>query len=113
MARRGIAIVLSLVGIAFVVSIGGFLLLYFLLGREPSLPSNATLTLRLGGDLAEIAPADVVGYLRGVRTPTLRSMVDNLRKAKIDARVSALLLKPTGFDSPFWGKVQELRDAVL
>ena len=69
MARRGIAIVLSLVGIAFVVSIGGFLLLYFLLGREPSLPSNATLTLRLGGDLAEIAPADVVGYLRGVRTP--------------------------------------------
>ena len=24
-----------------------------------------------------------------------------------------MLLKPTGFESPFWGKVQEIRDAVL
>ena len=70
--------------------------------------------LRVGGDLAEIAPADVVGYLSGGgRTPTVRSLVDNLRKAKVDARVSAVLLKPTGFTTPFWGKVQEMRDAVL
>src|SRR6202023_847282 len=53
------------------------------------------------------------GYLRGVRTPTVRSVVDNLRKAKVDSRVTAVLLKPTGFESPFWGKVQEVRDAVL
>ena len=25
----------------------------------------------------------------------------------------AVLLKPTGFESPFWAKVQEVRDAVL
>ena len=37
-----------------------------LFGREPAVPSNATLVLRVGGDLAELAPADVVGYLRGV-----------------------------------------------
>ena len=24
-----------------------------------------------------------------------------------------MLLKPTGFESPFWAKVQEIRDAVL
>ena len=62
---------------------------------------------------AELAPADVVGYLRGSRAPTVRSIVDNLRKAKVDPRVKAVLLKPTGFESPFWGKVQEVRDAVL
>jgi len=71
------------------------------------------LMLRVGGTLAEIAPSDVLGYLRGVRTPTVRSIVENLRKARIDSRVSAVLLKPTGFESPFWGKVQEIRDAVL
>ena len=43
----------------------------------------------------------------------MRSIVDNLRKAKVDPRVRAVLLKPTGFESPFWGKVQEIRDAVL
>ncbi len=69
--------------------------------------------LKIGGDLTEVAPADVVGYLRGARTPTVRAIVDNLRKAKVDPRVRAVLLKPTGFESPFWGKVQEMRDAVL
>ena len=45
--------------------------------------------------------------------PTVRSIVDSLRKAKADSRIRAVLLKPTGFDSPFWGKVQEIRDALL
>ena len=40
-------------------------------------------------------------------------LVDNLRKAKVDRRVAAVLLKETGFTTPYWGKVQEIRDAVL
>ena len=95
------------------VSIAGFVALYLLFGREPAVASNTTLVLQVGGDLAEVAPGDVVGYLRGVRTPTVRSVVDNLRKAKADSRIRAVLLKPAGFSSPFWGKVQEIRDAVL
>src|SRR3954471_23186059 len=113
MARRGIAILFTLLGVAFFISIVGFALLYVAFGREPAVPSNATLVLRVGGSLAEMAPNDVVGYLRGTRTPTVRGVVDNLRKAKVDSRVRAVMLKPTGFDSPFWGKVQEVRDAVL
>jgi protease-4 len=113
MARRGITVLFTLLGIAVAISVAGFVLLYLLATRQPSVPDRATLVLRIGGDLAELAPADVVGYLRGARTPTVRSVVDNLRKAKIDNRVSAVLLKPTGFDSPYWGKVQEIRDAVL
>ena len=42
------------------------------------MPSNATLVLRVGGDLTEVAPDDVVGYLRGVRAPTVRGLVDSL-----------------------------------
>jgi len=113
MARRGFAILFTLLGVAFFISIAGFALLYFAFGREPAVPSSATLELRVGGSLSEMAPNDVVGYLRGTRAPTVRGIVDNLRKAKVDSRVRAVLLKPTGFESPFWGKVQEIRDAVL
>ena len=114
MARRGFTIFFTLLGVALVVSMAGLFALYVLFGREPAIPANATLTLRMGGDLAEVAPGDIIGYMSGgARTPTVRSLIDNLRKAKVDARVSAVLLKPTGFTTPFWGKVQELRDAVL
>jgi protease-4 len=111
--RRGIAILFTLLGIAFFVSILGFTALYFFFGREPAVASNTTLVLRVGGNLTEVAPADVVGFLRGAKMPTVRSIVDNLRKAALDSRVRGVLLRPTGFDSPFWGKVQEIRDAVV
>jgi protease IV len=113
MARRGFAVLFTILGVAVFVSVVGFAMLYLLLAREPPVSSGSTLVLRVGGNLSEVAPADVVGYLRGVRTPTVRSIVDNLRKAQVDSRVRAVLLKPTGFDSPFWAKVQEVRDAVL
>src|SRR6202521_483806 len=113
MARRSVVVLFTLLGGAFFMSIVAFALLYALVGREPSVPANATLVLRIGGDLAEVAPADVVGYLRGAKTPTIRSLVDDLRKAKVDSRIRKVLLRPTGFDSPFWGKVQELRDAII
>src|SRR5580765_8956109 len=113
MARRGFAILFTLLGAALFVSIVGFTAMYMMFGREPAVPSSATLVLRVGGSLSELAPADVVGYLRGNKTPTVRAIVDNLRKAKVDPRVKAVLLKPTGFESPFWAKVQEVRDAVV
>ena len=100
MARRGFAVIFTVLGIAFVVSIAGFALLYVVLGREPAVRGNSVLVLRVGGDLAEIESGDVVGLLRGGRTPTVRSIVDSLRKAKADSRIRAVLLRPTGFDSP-------------
>ena len=113
MAKRRFAVLFTVLGIAVFISMTGLALLYVAFGRAPSVPANATLVLRVGGDLSELAPADVVGLLRGVRTPTMRSVVDSLRKAKKDSRIRAVLIKPTGFTSPYWGKVQEIRDAML
>jgi protease IV len=113
MAKRRFLILFAVLGVAFFISVAGLAVLYLTFGREPRVPSNATLVLRIGGNLTETAPDDVVGYLRGVRAPTVRSIVDSLRKAKADRRVRAVLIKPTGFESPFWGKVQEVRDAIV
>lgn len=113
MVKRGITLVLAGIGalvVVIVIAVLGFAIGF---GRTPSVPSNALLVLEVGGDLAENAPADVVSYLEGDRSPTLRSFVEALHKAKADQRVAAVLLKPMGFSSPYWGKVQELRDAVL
>jgi protease-4 len=113
MAKRRFAVLFTVLGIAVFISMAGFTLLYLAFSRAPNVPADATLVLRVGGDLSEMAPSDVVGYLRGVRTPTVRGIVESLRKAKVDSRISAVLVKPTGFTSPYWGKVQEVREAML
>lgn len=113
MAKRRFAVLFIVLAVAVILSMAGFALLYLAFGRQPNVPAGATLVLRVGGNLSEMAPADVVGYLRGVRAPSVRSIVESLHKAKVDSRIRAVLVKPTGFTSPYWGKVQEVRDAML
>ena len=67
MARRGFAVVFTLLGAAVAVSVAAFLALYLIVGREPAVPSHATLVLPIGGDLAETTPDDVVSYLNRSR----------------------------------------------
>ena len=82
--------------------------------RGPSVPDHSTLVLRIGGELVESPPNDVLGQVTGgARVETVRSYVDALRRAKDDARIESVLIVPTPFASPFWGKVQEIRDAVI
>jgi protease-4 len=113
MAKRGLAILFTLLGILVAMSLVAIVALYFLFSREPSVPSRAVLRLEIGGDIPETAPTDVIAYVRGgARTPTVGSIVETLHKAKADRRIAAVFLEPTGFGSPYWGKVQEIRDAV-
>lgn len=101
-------------GIFVIVVLLGALAAWFLVGRGPAVPSNATLLLRVGGELAETPPADVLEQVTSrSRTQTVRAYVEMLRRAKDDPRIASVLLIPTHFDSPYWGKVQELRDAIL
>jgi protease IV len=111
--RRGVGLVFAFVGLAAVVSISGILLLYLVVSREPDVQQRSTLVLRPGGELHEIAPDDVVGQFIRSDVVTVRGFVENLRKAKRDARIASVVLMPSSLNLPFWGKVQELRDAVL
>jgi protease-4 len=111
--RRAVALVFALIGLAAAVSITGIVFLYLLTARGPSVPDRATLVVRTGGELLERQPDDVVGQVLGRDAASLRGYVESLRKAKRDPRIAAVLLRPTALDTPFWGKLQELREAIL
>jgi protease-4 len=108
--RRGVGIVLVLIVLAAAVSAAGLVLMAALVGRQPQVSGNSTLVLKIGGDLQEMEPGGVIGQFFEA-PPTVRSLVDALRKAKVDRRISSVVIRPAGA-AALWGKVQELRDAI-
>jgi protease-4 len=108
--RRGVWLVIVLIILAVCISAGGLLLLFSAVGREPQVANNSTLVLRISGDMPEMEPGGVFGpFIEAA--PTVRSMVEMLRKAKTDRRISSVVVKPTG-SGALWGKVQEVREAI-
>jgi len=111
--RRSVVVVLGLVVVAVLVSVSGMAVLYALVARGPVIQDDSTLVLRPGGEMLESAPGDVIGELVGRTDATVRGLIENLRLAKRDPRITSVLIKPFPFESPYWAKIQELRDAVL
>jgi protease-4 len=112
--RRIFKFFLGLIVLFFVVGVLAIIGAWMVMLRGPSVPDHSTLILRIGGELVETPPNDVVGQLTGgARAQTVRGYVDALRRAKDDPRIESVLIMPTPFQSPYWGKVQEIRDAVL
>jgi protease-4 len=112
-SRRNIVVVSSLIGLAVLVCIAGVAILLFIASSGPSVGRASTLVLRPGGELQEMVPDDVVGQVLGGDAGTVRSIIQSLRMARRDARITHVLLTPSTLDLPYWAKVQELRDAVL
>jgi protease IV len=108
--RRGVGIVLVLIVAAIVASAAGLMLMAILVGRPPQVSGNSTLVLRVGGNLQEMEAGGVIGQFFEA-APTVRSLVESLRKAKVDRRISSVVIRPAG-TAALWGKVQEVRDAI-
>ena len=112
--RRVFKFLLSLVLLSFVVGVMAIAGAWLVMSRGPSVPNHSTLILRIGGELVESPPNDVLGQVTGgARGQTVRGYIEALRRAKEDPRIDSVLIIPTPIQSPFWGKVQEIRDAVL
>ena len=112
--RRGVGLVIVLVLFAGIVSFGGMLAIWLMVGSEPSVPSRSTLVLRIDGDPVEGGPeGGLAQFLPVKRARSVRALVENIRKAKVDRRVAAMVVRPTALQSPYLAKVQELRDAIL
>jgi protease-4 len=93
--------------------IAAVVFLYAVSSRGPTVPDGGVLVVRPGGELLEVRPDDVLGQVLGRDASTVRGLVDSLQKAKRDARITGIVLMPSSLALPFWGKVQELRDAIL
>ena len=94
--------------VATLVSAAAMLILYVVVGQEPAVPARATLVLSPNGDLPEVLPNVVFGG----DELTVRTYVELIRKAKSDPRITGILLRPGTLSSPFWAKIQEVRDAL-
>jgi protease-4 len=109
-ARRGVVVVLVLILVAVAISTAGLLFMGLAVGRGPQIPSNSTLLLEVSGGLEETEPGGLGVFLQA--PPTVRSVVDALRKASVDRRISSVIIRPTS-NAALWGKVQEVRDAII
>lgn len=70
------------------------------------------LRLTLDGNLPENPSGAELGWLFERRPPALRTLVESLDRAAKDPKVQGVVLRIGSLDAG-WGKVQEIRDAVL
>lgn len=94
--------------VATMVSVAAMVMLFVLVGSEPAVPARATLVLSPSGDLPEVLPE----VMFGGDELTVRAYVGLIRKAKSDSRITGILLRPGTLSSPYWAKIQEVRDAL-
>ena len=111
--RRSITFVATVTGGITLLAVAILFVAYLAASRGPSVPDGAVLVVRPGGELLEVPADDVLGQVLGGEGTTVRALVESLQKAKRDPRITGVLLLPKTLELPFWGKLQELRDAIV
>ena len=109
--RRGVWLVVIFITVAVAISAAGLVATAVVMGGQTRVEGNSTLVLRIGGDLQELEPGGLVGSFFEA-PPTVRSVVESLRKAKVDRRITSVVIRPAG-GGALWAKAQEIRDAIL
>jgi protease-4 len=109
-SRRAILLVLAFIALAIMVSIGATLLLVATGSSAPSIPSEATLYLKIKAPFDEVEPISLLAPF--TTTQTLRNTVDAIRKAKADRRVKTLVIRPEATGA-LWAQLQEVHEALL
>ena len=112
---RGSKIALVIVGLlAVFVLLAGLVVaaVVMSLDREPEVPSNSVLVLNVEGSLPDFSNTDEMSArFFGGETNSLSNLLLQLRKAKADKRVGAVLLD-IGMLGTGWAKADEIREAV-
>jgi protease-4 len=110
---RKIAIILGSLFLLFalIVGIGIVFIFSALRGSEPHIRDNSVLVLKVEGELPDYVPDTLSRRLFGKDELSLTTLVEQLRKAKVDKRISGILLEIDLLGAG-WGKAEELRDAI-
>lgn len=101
----------GVLALLFIVGIVALVLMADRIGR-PSVPTNSVLVLNVSGDLPDYVAEDQIARALGVgQRQSFTGLLTQLRKAKVDNRIGAVLLD-INFPGIGWGKADELRDAI-
>ena len=99
------------IGLVLIVVIGFAFLVSMLRGNRPSIRDNSVLALRVSGPLPDYVPDDPVRRLFGGQPQSLSSLLAQFRKAKVDKRITAIMLDIDGSGAG-WAKAEEIRGAI-
>src|ERR1700730_14341977 len=101
-----------LVGVILTVAlavIGVFSLARFGTEKRTLVPDNATLILRLEGEIPEAPPLELpIPFFEQQSASTVKDVWELLRKAAVDTRIKAVVFEPRGI-SAGWAKLEEIR----
>src|SRR5919199_6669412 len=110
---RKVALIIVVVVLALLLLAGCVVALVLIsLNNEPEIPNNSVLVLKVEGSLPDFTNADEISTrFFGADPNSLSSLLLQLRKAKADKRVGAVLLD-VGMVEAGWAKAEEIRDSV-
>jgi protease-4 len=82
-------------------------------GRAVEVPMRGYLEVPLAGAIPEIAPPDaLISFLLGTKPLALHDLWENLRKAKVDGRIQAVVVRLGALECD-WAKANEMRESIL
>ena len=110
---RKVVITISaiLLGLIMVVVLGIALIVSAIRGDRPSIQDNSVLALRISGSMPDYVPDDPFRRLFGGQPQSLGSLMAQFRKAKVDKRITAVLLD-IDMSEAGWAKSEEIRGAI-
>ena len=111
--RRKVVLIISGIVLALVLAVmlGLALIIAALSGSEPTIHKNSVLVLKVKGSIPDYAADDFTRRLLGGTGSSLTSLLMQIKKAKADQRIGAILLDINLSDAG-WAKAEELRDAI-
>ncbi len=99
---------LLLVFILFVFLV--FVIIKGVTATKPSVSSNSTLIININGDIPEYQPEGGLP-IKSKKSTTIKTIVDNIDKAKVDDRVKGILLR-VNMNFMGWAKIDEIKNKL-
>src|SRR5580765_7349976 len=110
---RKVALIISgiVLGLILLVVLAVALIISALGPKRPSIQNNSVLALKISGAMPDYVPDDPFRRLFGAQPQDLKTFLAQFRKAKVDKRISAVMLD-IDMSEIGWAKAEEIRSAI-
>src|SRR5215510_4348007 len=110
---RKVVLIISgiLLGLVMIVVLGIAIVVSAIRGERPSIQNNSVLALKISGSMPDYVPDDPFRRIFGGQPQSLGSLLAQFRKAKVDKRITAVLLD-IDMSEAGWAKSEEIRGAI-